>query len=525
MKKANPNTTLTSVDSQAQAPKRWHQAFFSVRTRLLLWYLFLAGCTAAISINTASRIYTESIVNRVNEGSSQQLDQFQVFVQQKRQSGKLSFTTSGVFDSFLNIYAPTRNEVLITLINGQLYQYRSYSDQSPALLQQRPDLMREWASSPQRSSGQIRLGDQRFLYMLQPFQLPGSQLGTLIVLYDASSDFEQGRAALAKLIRDVLVFLAISLIFAWVTAGRVLLPLRLVTKTAQSITDSDMSQRLPVQGRGEIAELTATFNEMLDRLQLAFDSQKEFLKDASHELRTPITVIQGHLEMLQYRPDKQDETLALVMDELDRMSRLVNDLLLLAKTENPDFLNLKPEELDWMTEELYLKSRSLADRQWRLESKGLSPIDCDRQRLTQAVMNLVQNAVRHTQPTDTITLGSAVRDNYAYLWVRDTGEGIALADQERIFERFSRATHLPEQPHEPSLFEGHGLGLSIVQAIAQAHHGWVELTSQLGQGASFTIVLPLQPPILLTADEPHSDRRRQSPHQFLPGDRAASKRI
>jgi len=130
--------------------------------------------------------------------------------------------------------------------------------------------------------------------------------------------------------------------------------------------------------------------------------------------------------MLKYHPDRQQETIALVMDELNRMSRLVNDLLLLAKAERADFLNPKLEELDWLTEELYLKARALESRDWRLESKGLSPIVVDRQRLTQAVMNLVQNAVRHTHNGDTITLGSSVRDECAYIWVR---EGIAPEDQ------------------------------------------------------------------------------------------------
>ena len=110
------------------------------------------------------------------------------------------------------------------------------------------------------------------------------------------------------------------------------------------------------------------------------------------------------------------------------------------KPSNPTFLCIKLEDLDWFTEELYFKSQALAERNWRLESKGLSPVAIDKGRLTQAVMNLLQNAVRHTQENDSITLGSAVRDEYAYLWVSDTGEGIATEDQERIFDRFARAS-------------------------------------------------------------------------------------
>jgi signal transduction histidine kinase len=255
---------------------------------------------------------------------------------------------------------------------------------------------------------------------------------------------------------------------------------------------------------------------MLDRLQIAFDSQKEFLKDASHELRTPITVIQGHLEMLKYSPDQQEATIILLLDELDRMSRLVNDLLILAKADHPDFLHPRAEELDWMTEEIYLKARLLAVRDWQLEAKGLSPITVDRQRLTQAMMNLVQNAIRHTQEGDMITLGSSIKGKYAYLWVCDTGEGIAPENQTRIFERFARATK------QDATFEGHGLGLAIVSAIMRAHQGWVELESYLGRGSTFTLVIPLHS---LDTDEPDTNRRGQSSHLRLFGNRTPGTRV
>jgi signal transduction histidine kinase len=179
---------------------------------------------------------------------------------------------------------------------------------------------------------------------------------------------------------------------------------------------------------------------------------------------------------------------------------------------------LRLEELDWLTEELYLKVRSLGDRTWKLESKGLTPIRLDRQRITQAVLNLVQNAIRHTQVGDTIALGSSVWENRAYLWVSDTGEGIFPEDQQRIFQRFARAT----TRNHP--FEGYGLGLSIVQAIAQAHGGWVELLSQPREGSTFTIVIPLATEDK-TTHESDSHRRGQSSHHRFPSVRTASPRL
>ncbi|MEP0892678.1 HAMP domain-containing histidine kinase [Leptolyngbya sp. NM3-A1] len=338
----------------------------------------------------------------------------------------------------------------------------------------------------------------------------GQIQGVLVMVHCADSVYQVVDSALLLIIPATLGVMGIAAAIAWVTAGRVLSPLRTLTQTAQSITEVDMAQRMNVEGTDEIAQLATTFNAMLDRLQVAFESQQEFLKDAGHELRTPITVVRGYLETLQFQPERQEQKIALAIDELDRMNRLVNDLLLLAKAECPDFLNLKLEELDWLTEELYLKVRSMADRHWRLESKGLSPVRVDRQRLTQAVMNLVQNAIRHTQAGDTITLGSSVRKKQAHIWVSDTGEGISQKDQTRIFERFTRATTRQSQG------ENHGLGLSIVEAIAQAHGGWVELASVPGQGATFTIVIPLEatPGVIHAAN---FDHRRQSPHHRLSG--------
>jgi signal transduction histidine kinase len=135
----------------------------------------------------------------------------------------------------------------------------------------------------------------------------------------------------------MIAVLSVTSVFAWIVAGRVLAPLRLLTETAHLISESDLTRRIPVQGIDEISELTITFNEMLDRLQAAFASQRDFINDAGHELRTPITIIRGHLELLGDDPQERRETVELVTDELDRMSRFVDDLLLLAKAEQPNF--------------------------------------------------------------------------------------------------------------------------------------------------------------------------------------------
>jgi signal transduction histidine kinase len=172
-----------------------------------------------------------------------------------------------------------------------------------------------------------------------------------------------------------------------------------------------------------------------------------------------------------------------VTDELDRMGRLVNDLLLLAKAQRPDFLQPEPIEADEFTRELFAKASALAGRDWRLSEVASGRIVADRQRLTQAVMNLSQNAVNHTGERDAVELGSTIANGSVSLWVRDTGPGVAETDRKRIFERFARGS-------EARRTDGSGLGLAITQAIAEAHHGRVELDSRPGAGARFTIVIP-----------------------------------
>ncbi|MBD2099774.1 cell wall metabolism sensor histidine kinase WalK [Leptolyngbya sp. FACHB-261] len=463
--------------------KGWYRAISSVRTRLLVWYFLLTTGTVFISIKTTYSIFCARIGVQAENSALQQANQLNVLVEKYRLKGKQGpDNIDTLFQWLLSSYVPTRGEYIITLVGNRIHETKP--ELPSDVLEQHPGLVQTWAGLAKEQRQHIETQGQHLYYVAKPVVWNRTQeTGSIVVLNDSTTEYQIAESAIGLVMRMTFGLLLIFFLLAWFTAGRVLYPLRLLTKTAHSITESDMTQRIPVQGKDEIAELATTVNEMLDRLQAAFDSQKEFLKDASHELRTPITVIQGHLEMLKYQPQKE-ETIALVMDELERMSRLVNDLLLLAKAERSDFLRLKPEELDWLTEEIYLKARGLAKRDWRLESKGLSPITVDRQRLTQAVMNLVQNAIRHTKVGDTIALGSAVKGDRAYFWVRDTGEGISPDDQKRIFERFVRATGDLQS-------EGYGLGLSIVAAIAQSHGGQVELVSQLGHGSTFMIVLPL----------------------------------
>jgi two-component system OmpR family sensor kinase len=269
-------------------------------------------------------------------------------------------------------------------------------------------------------------------------------------------------------------------------ADRILVPVREVRQTAQAISESDLSQRIDVRGHDEISELAATFNDMLDRLEAAFATQRRFIDDAGHELRTPITVIQGHLDTLGDDPQERARTLALLDDELGRVRRMVDDLITLARSERPDFLRPGPVDLGDLTREVADKARGLGDRAWSVEQVADEPIWADGQRLTQALLQLCENAVRHTTAGQPIAIGSAVVGDEVTLWVRDNGPGVPMDEQARIFERFVRGRDGRRRS------EGSGLGLSIVSAIAEAHGGRPRLVSPPDGGATFTITIPLR---------------------------------
>ena len=280
--------------------------------------------------------------------------------------------------------------------------------------------------------------------------------------------------------------LVLASLLAWFIAGRVLAPVRLLTETAHSISESDLTQRIEVRGTGEAAEMARSFNGMLDRLESVFQSQREFVQDASHELRDPLTICRGHLELLGDDPEERRATTALVLDELDRIGRIVDDLQLLAEAEHPDFLRREWIDLELLTHELLAKATALAPRRWGLDRIGSRMVLGDRQRLTEAVMNLAHNAVQHTVSHDSIAIGSAVDGNNVRLWVRDTGSGISTEDQEVIFERFKRGSDAHRR------YRGGGLGLAIVKTVAEAHGGHVELDSRLGEGSTFIMVIPVE---------------------------------
>jgi signal transduction histidine kinase len=319
-----------------------------------------------------------------------------------------------------------------------------------------------------------------------PVSIAGSDdQGALVVISFLDDEYADLNSTMRTYAAVSLVTLAlITGLAAW-QSGRLLAPLRVLKATTEEITASDLSRRLPVSGNDDLTALTETVNGMLDRLETSFAEQQRFLDDAGHELRTPLTILAGHLELLD-TGDAEDvaRTRHLLSDEVGRMARLVDDLITLAKTRRPDFLQVETVDVDELTERVLAKARGLGERSWRLDAVATTHAHLDPHRVTQALLQLAENAVKHTDPGTVIALGSAVDADGVRLWVRDEGDGVPEDRRSLIFERFGRG---PTRPGD----DGFGLGLSLVAAIAEAHGGTVRVTSARGPGAVFTLHLPI----------------------------------
>ncbi|WP_062355270.1 sensor histidine kinase [Herbidospora yilanensis] len=455
----------------------------SARARIVGWMLFLVALALSVSLSATWSILLGRLDARVSAELENETEKLRRHVANETAGGPPA-SVKTLLDGWLSVNPPDRWETYFTVVGGRIESIPG-GDRPPAALDADEDLVRKVARVTERPvAGWTDSTAGRVRYAAIPVQITGDPaVGQFVVAVFYDRHREEVVASVQVLAITGLAALALAGAAGWFVAGRVLAPIRLVRQTAEAISDSsDLTRRLEVTGNDDVAALAATFNHMLDRLDQAFAAQRRFADDAGHELRTPITVIRGHLELMGDDPHDQRDTLALVNDELIRMNRLVDDLLTLAKAGQPNFLTLEPVELAELPVAVVARARGLADRKWRVDEVAEEYTIADRQRLTQALMQLTANAVRHTQEGDLVAVGSAVRDGQVVLWVRDSGPGVPVDDRERIFQRFERARIAGE---------GSGLGLSIVRSIAEAHDGRVFVMDAPGGGAQFVLTFPM----------------------------------
>lgn len=454
---------------------------FSVRQRITATVALLTALSLLAVGVTLYVAESHRIDRTIAHGLHQEIEEFRALQAKGKDpdTGKAFTSANRLLTVFLERNLPDAYETLFAFpIEGKPFYQGEIQD---SLERSAAFAALVGSFTSQGGTTSLKIGPALYRVAVQPVT-EGTGNGAFVVTHNVT----ESRRELRNLIGTYALVAALSLLlissFASIIAGRLLKPVRVLRETAQGITDSDLSARLAITGNDDLTDLQRTFNDMLDRLESTLIAQRRLLDDAGHELRTPLTIVRGHLELVDaHNPEDVEATRTLVLDEVDRMARLVGDLLILAKARRPDFVRLHEVDLAVLTQDILDKARALGDRDWVLDTCADMVTFLDGQRITQAVLQLVDNAVRHTQSDDPIHVGSRIVDQRVQFWVRDTGPGVAPQDRELIFERFGRVTH-----HDG----GFGLGLSIVSAIAEAHGGTISL-DDTGQGATFRLTLPL----------------------------------
>ncbi|MCJ2193307.1 HAMP domain-containing histidine kinase [Kaistella montana] len=475
--------------------RRWRR--LPVRARLTLLLATVLGIALAVSGVTAYRFLRVGLHEQVDESLERSVEQVQLLastgvvpetgepVDEAEELIRVAMVRVGTLD----------NEGMLGLGEGRATL--GASDAVELRLERDPELV-AWGLERVRSESVIidDVQTETALYRAVVVPVGGrtpDDVGALLLAFDMDAEAQrlksifQGYLAVAALSTLLSILLGVPLLRG------VFAPLEALRDTVAEVSEHDLDRRVAVAGEDDVAALGHSFNAMLDRLQASFASQRRLLDDIGHEMRTPLTIVQGHLEVMD-PDDPQDVrgSTRLAQDELERMGRLVSDLVTLASAERPDFLRPAPTDVGDLTAAVVDQARGLGDRQWRLEGVAETVAVLDAQRLTQAWLQLASNAVRYSAPGSTVGLGSEIVGDTLRMWVRDEGVGVRPEDREVIFQRFRRGAHGRRA-------DGSGLGLSIVASIVEGHGGHVRLDSIPETGSMFTMEIPLRP--VATQDE------------------------
>ncbi|HWR86291.1 MAG TPA: HAMP domain-containing sensor histidine kinase [Rhodoglobus sp.] len=460
-----------------------HQhARFSVRARILAVLLVVTALGMSLAGGTAYLVQRDRILRHIDDRLLSRVDSARAII---RDGGLGAFgSAEDALRSVIAHVVPDRNESSLGIVDGRptylpgvVVDFALEDD--PAFVQR---------VVTEVGDGEVRLGTAvgevgTLRYLAAPIVLrPGADPVIYVVAIRVDAELgELGEAFTTYALVSAASLFAIGGV-GWLVAGRLLGPLRRLREAAAGITASDRTARIPVSGNDDLSELTRTVNDMLDRLDEAMTTQHQLLDDVRHELKTPITIVRGHLELLDPRnPSDVTATRALAIDELDRMVGLVDDIAALAehRTTAPAFRDV---DVAALTAEVLAKAGGLSGHDWRAGPVAAAVVHGDPDRITQAWLQLADNAAKYSPSGSPVTIGSTVAGGAVQLWVEDAGPGIPAEVQDRIFERFGRI----DQGRGVS---GSGLGLAIVTAIAQAHGGSVDLVSS-ASGSRFSLVLP-----------------------------------
>jgi signal transduction histidine kinase len=487
-------TTPTPAEPAAvkQLVVRLSRNISGLRARVVIGSILLLVAAFAISVIALRQALLVRVDEDINTAMAHEIDELRLIADGVDPATGQPYgeDAAAIMSAFLEGNVPTAGGAFYAFLGGRPY-LSSFG--APSAVFSDDALLDRWTSATEATRIEATTADGDLRSVAVPLLGEnGEVLATFVVATYPAVDLADVNRVVRTVMVVALPVLLIASMAAWSLAGRMLRPVRELTLAARATGASDLTRRIEVGGDDEIAELAHTFNGMLDRLDLAFRSQRAFLNDVAHELRTPITIVSGHVELLSDDPAERAETIALVTDELHRMGRYVADLLVVARAAQPDFLRPQLVDIGDILDAVLAKAAPLGEREWvrtTVPRPGTLLTIADGDRLTQALLSLVTNAIENTGTGDRIELGADTRSTHSNdmirIWVADNGVGIESDVQDRIFNRFSRG-----QSSTANRPEGTGLGLAIVDAIIKAHGGEIHVDSVVGDGTRFLILLP-----------------------------------
>ena len=454
----------------------------TLRARLTLWYTSVLTGVLIVFGTTVYILLSASLYRQVEDTLQRTADDILRASQ---------FQIAGIPVSALQLELDLTANIFVQVYDGEgnlLQQTMNFAlEESPF------DETTLGADVPQFSS--VVIDGTRFRVLTVPvIRGENDEVAAFLQLAESLQAIDQTRELLIFiLVGGGVVVIIIAAMVGWMTASTALRPIEELTDSALQITRTDdLSRRIPISGsqKDEVGKLILAFNETLERLENLFETQRRFLADVSHELRTPLTAIRGNVDLIRRMGEADPISLDAISSEVDRMTRMVRDLLILVQAETGKLpLAQDIVEMDTLLLEVFQQAKVLANGRFeiRLGQEDQARVRGDRDRLKQVLLNLISNALDHTPSGGMIILGLSCIEDFARVTVTDSGPGIPKKDLPHIFERFYRV----ESSRKRKDSGGAGLGLSIAYWITKSHNGRIEVASEVGKGTTFSIWLPM----------------------------------
>ena len=478
----------------------------SVRSRMTVWYSALLGLFLILVAGLTYFIYWRNSVERTDSNLVELSDTYiATFNAELRDEKDADGMKNAAREAMVEhrfrdvVYAIVDESGQVILSSLDLPAVRGGVEKiTPELFKSKEfrELAQAPAKAPPGSFRDVKGGRNGFRGYARPL-FPNDRSAILVVLLSLHPQYEIMEVIRHTFYWIIPIALLLASLGGYFLARKSLAPVADMATQARGMGASRLSERLEVSNpRDELGTLALSFNELLDRLEKSFEQQRRFVADASHELRTPVAILQGETEVTLSRtdrtPEEYRETLGILREESHRLAHIIEDLFTLTRADAGQYpLQLREVYLDELAADVLRRTRSLAISKGITLTSAIQPelaLQADEDLLRRMLLNLVDNAIKYTPPGGKVHVECQREGEDYALRVSDTGAGIPAELQSRIFERFFRADKARSRSEGDT--GGAGLGLSIALWIAEAHHGRLELTRSDSTGTTFTAWLP-----------------------------------